>query len=233
MISIVDAYTVVKIVVNKEINGNITYSRFNALAKAAQHNVFSNVASRIRRSRAREYRYASPEQRRQDMQVVNYFMSPQTSLDTSVSPALLPADVAWVEEVLFNDRHIEEIGAGKIGIVNNAEVLSDDDPVYKFEANGISIYPKSRRSTLSFEDLSIYYVRYPADPQLPVYVVGNQELLSYDNAASYQDFEMPESFYFEILLSILGMLGISLSMDKLVGYTENETQLSDKQKNDA
>lgn len=233
MISIVDAYTTVKIVVNKEINGNITYSRFNALAKAAQLSVFSNVVARVRQSRTRQYRYSSSEQLKQDMQVINYFMSPQTSLDTSVSPALLPSDTCWVQEVLLNDRHIDEIAAGQIGIINNAEAVSDMDPAYKFEANGISVYPKSRRSTLPFEDLSIYYVRYPADPQLPVYVVGNQELLSYDNASSYQDFEMPESFYFDILLMILGMLGISLSMDKLIGYTENETQLSDKQKNDA
>ena len=233
MISVVDTYELVRIILNKERNGNITYSRFNALGKAAQLKVHANVVSNVRRSRTRQYQYASQEQLRQDMETVNYFMSDQTSLDTSTMPASLPADVCWVEEVLLNDMYIDEAKSGHIGLLNTAEATSDDEPVYKMVNNAIQIYPASRRNTLSFEDLSIFYVRYPLDPRLPVYVVGNKELLSYDNAASYQDFEMPEAYYFDIILTILGMLGITLSLDKVIQYSEAEQQLGDKYKNEA
>lgn len=228
-------FKVVQVLVNKENNGYLTPVELNLLAKQAQERILSNYFgdenfSKNKRNRGVVNRgYANL-----DLIVRQKISKFSEELDILGTNGVfnMPRDLRFIEDdgvysligdetPYTEDAVITEEERSRIGFVLKSDAKPTKVfPVYTLYNNSIKVYP----STIN--RIRLKYVRHPKDPNWTYRVILGKEVFDMSNA-NYQDFELNESEFSNIVIAMLSLCGIVVRENNVIEVAES---LKDKQK---
>lgn len=211
MVTIDDAYQLVKFVANKEQRGNITPSNFNLLAKFHQLQFVSKRLGNIKILDQRgvpQYGYESTWRIHEDLRPLIYGPI-QIPID-SQGNFNYPDGYVWPDAVHKNDFvGIKRIDADQYPVVKNSLIFppTSDYPIVIFRGTYGFIDPYGIGS------FKMSYLKLPPDPIWAF--TGDPEV--YNPGASVQ-FSVPQLDILEICRMILQDVGINLDSAQITQY---------------
>jgi len=229
-------YRVVQALVNKENNGYLTPTELNLLAKQAQERILSNYFS--------DYNFAKNKGNRGAInsgyanldlvikQKLSRFVSSADMVVNLNGEVPLPRDLRFIEDdgvtslfdlpgTMIEDVVVSEVDNSKIGRMLKSDAApSTVFPVYTLGEGILKVYPPT------IPQVRVRYLRKPKDPNWTYRVILGKEVFDMSNG-SYQDFELHESEFANIVISMLSQIGIVIRENNVVEIAEN---LKDKQK---
>jgi hypothetical protein len=215
------AFQVIKTVMNKELRGNFTPTEGNLVAKQVQDEIFRGYFEDANRDKVRFNRglanlnFANlPFVQRQR---IEQFQASAT-LAFNDPDFTLPANLYLIKDngiTTSGGVVIQEMESNKFGYMNNSLAApSTSFPVYTRKANTIQVYPASINTGVVCN-----YLRTPADPNWTYTVVGGTELFNPADV-DYQDFELHESEFSNIVVRMLSYFGINIREAEVTQYAE-------------
>jgi hypothetical protein len=236
-----DVYNVVQTIANKNNYGIITPDRFNALAKNAQLKIVSELPDQLRRVKNRKSRYGCSISQSQIQDALNTFIVKMIiQREALIAPStgfteyfILPTDFTYAESIWYNGyTPVTQLNTrnGMNVLKNRLTSPTVQNPMYEKLEDKIFIYPESigvDESGLT-NDVTMRYRRQPKDPKWTYISVNGRQVF---NGADplFQDFEVPDSLYSELVIEILLQVGIHLREEQIERYTQQE-QNDDLQK---
>jgi len=215
-------------IINKENNGYITPDEFNYFSDVAQkerfEEYFKGLALENQRMLAGVNSNDHTDIARRIEEVIDYFTVPSATLTFNAGLFAIPADRYKLTNVLYSGKVIEPVSQARIALLNNASKQAPSTlfPVYAVTGNSISVSPSTIQSGVTAN-----YVRYPLTPKW-TYVMAGEAPLFNPAAVDYQDFELPESDKYDLIVRILQMAGLSIREDQIVAAAKAE-ELQEKQ----
>lgn len=218
-------YKVLLTIINKENQGYITPEEFNLLATNVQNDIFRNYFEDENLDKNKQNRgltnmgYSNlPFNQRQR---ITPFAATGT-VAVSAGVATLPNDLYFIEQEGVTTPLgivLDEVERSSIATMMRTEVApSATYPVYESYGKTIKVYPTTITS------LSLRYIRKPLNPKWTYTIVSNKEMYDPSNG-SFQDFELHESEFSNIVVRMLSLFGINLREAEIVQIAE---QLKDK-----
>lgn len=218
-------YKILLTIINKENNGYVSPTEYNLLAINVQNEIYREYFEDNNRDKNRENKgltnkgYANLDfnsrQRLQQFAEVD-------TLSISTDKFNLPSDLYYIEEdgITSGDSEtnpacvIEEVERRQIGYLNKSIARPTSlYPVYE-KYNGYIVV-----SPVTIEEIKLRYLRTPKEPKWTYMMVNNQPL--YNPADSdFQDFELHESEFTNIVLKMLSYFGINLREAEVVQIAE-------------
>jgi hypothetical protein len=224
-------YQLLKTIVNKELRGNVTPAEFNLIAKQAQDKIFRGYMEDANRDKIKEnrgvtsknYAHLSLYQR----QRIDEF-STSATLDynsSGVSPVFdLPADLYYVKDhgISVNGNVVDEVESADIVFLSSSlSAPSETFPVYERNPSSVTIVPSSIISGVICR-----YLKIPSDPKWTYFEVSGTPM--FNNAAGdFQDFELHESEFTNIVIIMLSYFGINIREIEVTQYAEALRQKQD------
>jgi hypothetical protein len=216
-----EVYQTVQTILNKENSGYVSPTEFNQLAKQVQDEIFAGYFEDINRDQNRENKgltnigYGNlAENQRQKLSP--FITSATVSISGGVFP--LPANVYYVEQdgvIDENGRVVDKVEASKSGYLSRSTFGSSEIfPTYQRIGSSLKVLPASLTG-----DLTVNYVRHPEDPKWTYTVVSSEEQFN-ASAADYQDFELQEIEFPNIVLRMLSYFGINLREGEVIQVAE-------------
>ena len=208
MISVDTVYKTLQTIINKENNGYLNPTEFNLLANNVQNEIFREYFEDENRDKNKENRgltnkgYANLDfnQRQRIQQFAEIAVLNKTGVSFT-----LPTNLYFIEDdgITTSDTNsktpvigkvIEEVERSQANYLKNSEAAATElYPVYERYSNNIRVFPET------LTQIEMRYLRTPAMPKWTYTVVGNTELYDPTNA-SFQDFELHESEFYNCLL---------------------------------
>ncbi len=214
-------YKVLLTILNKENQGYISPEEFNLLAINTQNEIFRSYfedenLDKNKQNRGLTNRGYSNLPFNQRQRITPFAATGDLSV-TSGS-ATLPANLYFIEDngltVLENGIIIDEVERSSIARMVRTEVAPTElYPVYESYGETLKIYPTS------IEGVNVRYIRKPLDPKWTYVIVSGKEMYDPSNA-SFQDFELHESEFSNIVLRMLTFFGINLREEAVVQVAE-------------
>lgn len=222
-------YQIVKVILNKELRGNITPDEFNKIAKQVQDEIFAEYFGDANLQQNKENRgltnknYANlPQLIRQ--KITRFHEKGILTYNVGTLNFDLPTDLYFIEDngLLYGNNVIEEAQGADFGFLSSSLAApSVTFPIYEIYKDAIKIYPSEIQNNVTCR-----YLRKPADPKWTYTSIGDVEL--FDNTISdYQDFELHTSELPNIVINMLSYLGINIRESDLVQYIEQLKMKSD------
>ena len=155
--------------------------------------------------------------------VVRKLLSSETLTYNAVSETFeLPSDYSLCQSIYYSGNEVEEISNDERFISNLPEIAVDDVyPIYLIGSTDIEIIPDTIIS-----GVKMYYYRQPNDPKWTYVEVSGKPVFDADQV-DFQDFELPDSIYDEIIRELALYFALELkqpdvysAMDK----KENESE---------
>lgn len=214
-------YKVLQTILNKENSGYVSPTEFNLLAKQVQDKIFRSYFEDENRDRNKEnrgltnkgYSNLSFNQR----QRINQF-SATTSISNVGGNYTLPDTLYFIEDngvVTSTGKVAEEIEKNSIGFASGSLAApSETYPVYESFPGYIQVLPSSITTSIT-----VRYITKPLDPKWSYRIVGNTELFD-ATQPDYQDFELHESEFSNIVLEMLAYFGINIREEAVVQAAE-------------
>ena len=228
-------YQTVLTLLSKDLQGNVTPVEFNRLAKLAQDEIFRGYFEDENRDKNRQnkgltnrgYSNLSFNQR----QRIQPFKEGEIVLASGLFPTGnsfdLPTNLYMLEDngVSTTDGIlIEEVPSNSIVTLRNTSVApSATYPVYESYNTGITVSPNTIIS------IDVRYIRKPLDPNWTYTVVGNNPLFN-PASVDYQDFELTESEFTNLVVKMLGYFGVTIREADVIQVSEtldNKTMQKD------
>lgn len=213
-------YTTVLSILNKDNRGYVSPMEFNTYAELSQMVIFEELfhkyAKSLAKQNARMYHSEFSDIPKHIREVFDVFIS-QSVLNKNSNNLYfyiindfykgLKLDLVKSKDTGYNRTEIEEVSKLEINRVlnNNLVTPTIDYPVY------IGIDGKYRVFPELPIDYSIIgtYIRKPKAPKWTYISIGLNPLFN-PSAADYQDFELPEQFFSDLVIKILGYCGIEI-----------------------
>ena len=226
MIDIV--YQLLKTIVNKELRGNVTPAEFNLIAKQVQDRIFRGYFEDVNRDKVKENRgltsqnYGNlPLYQRQRMDV----FSATVPLPTLVSPIkfFIPSDLYLIKEngVTTSGRVIQEMEVADNAYLQNSLAASSSTfPTYTQIGTEIVVTPNV------FTSITLQYFRKPTNPKWTYSIIGGTAMFN-NGAVDFQDFELNESEFPNIVIQMLSFFGINIRETEVTQYAEALKQKQD------
>lgn len=220
-----DVRNIVLSILNKENRGYITPMEFNLYAKQAQLDIFENYtflySNAINKQNARLHGEGYADIPKNIGEVIDLF-SERTSLNYNglTGYYTVPVDYYFIDKLLYNNSiEVEKISHRKINYLLNSNLTSPTSayPVYTLENDGILVYPSSIISNITAQ-----YIRYPKDPNWTYLSIGNGEPVFSASAVGYQDFELPNSDFANLVVKILFYAGVQIREDQVASAAKGE-----------
>lgn len=200
-------------ILNKENRGFVNVVEFNNIAHQVQMEIFKEYFEDENRDKNRANRGLSnrglanlPQNQRSKM--APFYTYGTLTYDTGTKKYPLPSDVHMVEDRGVStsaNRVVEEVDRSALNhMLNMQGGPSTLFPVMILEGSDIKVYPE----TIT-EDLNLNYIRLPKKPKWTYTVVGGSELFN-PSAGDYQDFELNQAEFTNIVLGMLVYFGINL-----------------------
>lgn len=225
-------YKTVLTIINKEINGYLSPTEFNLVANQSQNEIFKGYFADYNRDVNRENRgmankgYGNlPFNQRQMIQQFS-----ETAIDNTVTSGVcdLPDDLYFIEEngvttsegEVFEGVVLDEVEVRKIPYLNKSLAKPTNlYPIYGRLAKSIKISP----ATITKVDIN--YLRKPKNPNWTFTVItdptsGKKYEMFNPASPSFQDFELHESEFSNIVLRILSYFGINIREADVVQVAE-------------
>ena len=247
-----EIYKTVTAIVNKENNGYVSPTEFNLLSNNIQNEIYRGYFEDENLDKIKERRgftssgYANLDFN-QRQRITPFSTSSVLSGETQPDPAntytefILPSNLYYVEDegiMSLTDSYpptkskvVDEVENSEINrLIGSESAPSSVYPVYTRIGSSIRVYPSSITS------VDITYLRKPAAPKWTYQVVtGGDGAVSelYDPTnSSFQDFELRESEFSNIVIRMLSFFGINLREADLVKIAEilkDKNNLKDNQ----
>lgn len=220
-------------IISKDNRGYITPEEFNLFAKQAQMEIFEgymydyNNAVSKQNARMINDGYANVLNKLEE--AIDIFRPAPVGL--TYNPIIselnypLPSDIFLINSVIYNGTtEVEKAPYNILNLVSsNMTAPSALYPVYTQGANKIKVYP----STI-IADITLDYIRTPADPKWTWSTLSGGEPLFNQGAADYKDFELPPVDEPRLVVKILQYAGISIREAEVVQAAKAE-EVQDKQ----
>jgi hypothetical protein len=228
-----DVRNIVLSILNKENRGYVTPSEFNLYAKQAQLDIFENYtflySNAINKQNARLHGEGYTDIPKNIGEVIDSF-SERSVLSYSGLTGYysVPDDYYFLEKLLYNNnKEIEKVSHRKINYLVNSNLTAPTTsyPVYTLENDGILIYPTSIISNVTAQ-----YVRYPKDPNWTSTSLSNGDPLFNPSVAGYQDFELPNSDFANLVVKILYYSGVQIREEQVTAAAKGEEVQDAQQK---
>ncbi len=224
MVSVDTVYKTLLTILNKENQGYVSPSEFNLIANNAQLEIFRQYFEDYNRDKNKENRgltsggYANLAS--QDGQRISKFRS--NIVLTQVNGVFeLPADLYLIDDdgiCTTEGKVIDKVDSNVSKYLNCSEASPTETyPIYEHIGNNIKVSP----STITEIDMS--YIRTPKSPKWTYVVINNKEM--YDpTSSSFQDFELHESEFSNIIHKMLSYFGMNLRESEVIQYAESLKQ---------
>lgn len=231
-------YKTLQTIINKENNGYVSPTEFNILANNVQSEIFRGYFEDQNRDKNKENRgltnkgYANLAFN--ERQRINQF-SDSILISKSVDRFNLPPDLYFIEDdgVLKDGSSnagvilgnvVEEVEKNNIGYLNRSIAQPTETyPIYESYGSYIQVYPDT------ITRVRIRYLRKPKPPKWTYTVVMNKELFD-PSKSDYQDFELHESEFSNIVLRMLSFFSINIRENEVVQIAEalkNKLEIKD------
>lgn len=215
-------YQIIKVVLNKELRGNITPDEFNKIAKQVQDEIYVEYFTDANMQQNKENRGLTNKNYANLSQLIRQKIARFHKLGTLTHNATtlnfdLPTDLYYIEDngLLYNTNVIEEARGADFGFLSSSLAApSVTFPVYENYMDAVRVYPSE-----IITGVSCRYLRKPADPKWTYTSVGDVELFD-DTIIDYQDFELHISELPNITINMLSYLGINIKEAEIVQYAE-------------
>lgn len=152
-------------------------------------------------------------------------------LSENIIPAAGPVSGGFS---IFSNKYItdiERVSQSKVNKLLSSTLTapSYDFPVYTVNGNNINIYPMdigTRRyygaPTNNYNYVFCQYIRYPRDPKWTFVNITNGEPVFDQSQPDYQNFELPEDMYSDLVLKILQYSGVSIREIDVTNFASTE-----------
>lgn len=209
------AIELVRFILNKDQNGNITGDNFNLMAPVAQMSVLQDRLGNIKKYQpgnpVANYGFSVSQKAREEIMPL---MVKPTTTAVVAGLAAYPGDYLYYNTLATAaGKLIAEATEDEIIELNNSAITPPSTmfPKFVMHSDGFHIYPTSITS------IKLSYIRKPEIPIWAYTISNNQEV--YD-AGNSQDFELSETTHLEIVMQILQMSGVNLNMLQVTQYAQ-------------
>ena len=215
-------YQLLKTIVNKELRGLITPAEFNLIAKQVQDNIFRGYFEDANRDKIRENRGLTSKNFAnlslfQRQRIEQFQASATLSFNGTTLNFDLPSDMYFIKDhgISFDNNVVDEVESSDITFLNSSlSAPSETFPVYERNASSVTIVPSS-----IITGVTCKYLRVPANPKWTYIIVSGTEL--FDNSAvDFQDFELHDSEFPNIVIRMLSYFGINIRETIVTQYAE-------------
>lgn len=216
-------YSTVLAIVNKDNRGYISPLEFNLYAELAQMSLFEDIFHKYSRSivkqNSRMYHSEFADIPKHIREVIDIFVSESGMANGSdfdyTNDYIITANdfyrlikLDYLPSLSNMDirNEIEEVSKLEINRVlkNNLSAPTDEYPVYVKRGDVFYVYPE-----LEPKQILATYIRKPKTPKWTYTTVGGNPLFN-GSATDYQDFELPDSMFSDLVIKILGYAGIEI-----------------------
>ena len=226
-----DVRNIVLSILNKENRGYVTPMEFNLYAKQAQLDIFENYtfaySNAINKQNARLHGEGYSDIPKNIGEVIDLF-SERASLTYANPTFTPPSDYYFLEKLLYNNsKEVEKVSHRKINYLLNSNLTAPTTsyPVYTLENDGIIVYP-----TIITTNVTAQYVRYPKDPNWTYSSINAGDPIFNPSAAGYQDFELPNSDFANLVVKILYYSGVQIREEQVTAAAKGEEVQDAQQK---
>ena len=212
-------------ILNKNNYGYLTPADFNLFAKQAQLEIFENYFY--------DYDYTINKQNAMRSgdgyadilkgleEVIDTFSSTSTLTQVSNNNYSAPSDYYLINKVIFNNIEVERVTQSKMLYLTSSLLTapSTSYPSYVLEGSTVTVYPVTITGA---NDISAQYIRYPLDPNWTYATLSNGEAVFDQSNADYQDFELPQSDMYNLIMKICEYAGVTIREAQVVQYAQTE-----------
>ena len=228
-----DVRNIVLSILNKENRGYVTPMEFNLYAKQAQLDIFENYtfaySNAINKQNARLHGEGYSDIPKNIGEVIDLFSERATLTYNGLTGYYsAPLDYYFLEKLLYNNRtEVEKVSHRKINYLINSNLTAPTTayPVYTLENDGILVYPSTIVSNVTAQ-----YVRYPKDPNWTYSSINDGDPVFNSSAAGYQDFELPNSDFANLVVKILYYSGVQIREEQVTAAAKGEEVQDAQQK---
>ncbi len=219
-------YQTLLTIVNKENQGYVTPTELNVLANNVQLEIYRGYFEDENRDKNKEnrgltnkgYSHLSFNQRQRIQQ-----FAAEATLDLASGQFDLPADLYLIEDKgvtsgdneTYPGRVVDEVERNNIGFLN-LSLASPKElyPVYENYGTYLKVLPAS------IDQINVKYLRKPKMPNWTYFDLSTGDPVFNPANVSYQDFELHESEFSNIVLRMLSYFGINLRENEVVEIAE-------------
>lgn len=214
-------YKTVQTIINKENNGYCSPTEFNRIATLVQRAIFDSYFDNENRDKNRKNRgltnsgYGNLDFN--ERHKITIFAGKSTITSTT-GEFILPDDCYFIEDkgvsVTTSKRIIEECERSEINLLQNSSAgVSSVFPVYEASNNFLTVYPQEINS------IDFRYIRTPKNPMWTYEIVNGKEMFN-PARPDYQDFELHESEFENIVLRILTYFSVTIREEEVTKVAE-------------
>ena len=219
-------YTTVLAILNKDNRGYVSPMEFNLYSELAQMAIFEELfhkySKAISKQNARMYHSEFSDIPKHIREAFDVFVS-EADLSLDISTSLydytvndfykgIKLELAPPGALFYSRIEVEEVSKLEITklLNNNLIAPTSEYPVYVGINGKYRIFPID--NTIKVVGT---YIRKPKTPKWTYLNVGNNPLFN-ASATDYQDFELPEQFFSDLVIKILGYCGIEIRENDVV-----------------
>lgn len=218
-------YLVIQTLINKDQNGYISPDEFNIIADNIQNRIQRGYFEDENRDKLKENRgltnrgYANLAFN--ERQRIEQFAEIATlTYDAGTSSFTLPDNVYFLEDngiTTSNGTVIEEVQRSNIAYLNRSSLSAPNEvyPVYEKYSNRIVVSPSTITSGVRCR-----YIRTANSPKWTFTVLSDGTPLFNPTANDFQDFELHESEFSNIVVMMLSELGLSIRESEVIQVAE-------------
>lgn len=219
-------YKTLLTIINKENQGYISPTEFNLLANNVQAEIFRSYFEDENHDKNRENRgltnrgYSNLDfNQRQRITPFAAFQSVPCVLTGQVRIATLPEDLYFIEDegvsIAATGRVLDEVERSRIAKLLNTEAAPTEIyPAYESYGDTIHVYPNT------IESVNVRYLREPKMPKWTYFTLPNGSEMYDPTNPSFQDFELHESEFSNIVLRMLSHFGLNLRESEVIQVAE-------------
>ena len=214
-------------ILNKNNYGYLTPADFNLFAKQAQLEIFENYFYdydyTINKQNAMRSGDGYADIGRGLEEVIDSFSVTATLTQATPGTSLysLPSDYYLVNKVIYGTIEAERVTQSKILYLTTSPLTAPTKtyPAYILGGNTITVYPTNITGAT---DISAQYLRYPLDPNWTYPTLSSGEAVFNSSAVGYQDFELPQSDMYNLIMKICEYAGVQIREAQVVQYAQAE-----------
>lgn len=231
-------YKLILTLLSKDRDGTVSPTEFNLVAHNVQQEIFRNYFEDYNGDKNKENRgmtnrgYANLAKNERNR--IQQFAADPLDIIGSGGVFNLPNDLYFIEDegvVTSSDQvHpyslVDEVEIGKVNIMN--KTLAKPTllyPIYEKYKSKIIVSP----STIT--KVNVRYIRKPKFPNWTYYMLSNNQPMFNPADSSFQDFELHESEFSNIVVKILSYFGLTIREEEVLKAAElmkDKMNLKDK-----
>jgi len=213
----------VMFILNKDNNGYLTPSEFNAFARLSQLEVFEDLYQKVndwltKRNARRSNSGLADIAKHVTEDLEAFVKTANLTLDAG-STFELPTDIYTLVDVIYSNKSVEKVSNHKITLLNNSNLTAPSIyyPAYVDRETKVTVYPDTITS-----GVSAIYIKLPEDPKWTYYTDPQGSPVFDVNNPGYKDFELPKEYEKELVLRILAKAGVTLREVDIINVVNAE-----------